>query len=105
MAVTSITSHNPRGFQPAAADTDETLITAPTSGRLGLIGVLATIASGLTTQTVVVKDGTTVITRLDVPSGGHDEFTAPNILPLEGDLVVQATSTDVELTAWAADII
>lgn len=104
MAVTSIASHNPRGFQPATADTDETLITAPTAGRLGLIGVLATIKSGLTTQTAVLKDDATVLARVEASPGQTTQLAFPNVLPLEGDLVVQATSTDVELTAWAATI-
>lgn len=103
MAISPTADRTNIGHQVSTADTDETLLSAPDKGRLGLAGISATIASGLTTQTVVVKDGTNVLTRLDVPAGGHDELTAPNLLPLDGDLVVQATSTDVEITAWAAD--
>lgn len=88
---------------PQAADSDETLIAADDGGKLGLVAVVAFAPSGLSSPTLTLKDsangtiGTWPITAGETrwPIGSSWE------LPIDGDLVWQASSTDVTVSAWA----
>jgi hypothetical protein len=81
---------------------DETILSAPANGTLGVIEVIAYAPSGLTSPTVTLKDGTITIGVFPV-SAGDTEILIENSIGLEinNDLIAQASASGVIVSAWA----
>jgi hypothetical protein len=86
----------------SAVGTDETLISKPSNGKLGIVFVLAEVPSGLTSPTVTLKDGLKRIGKWSVPSGDAKTLIVSTIgLEIEGDLTAQVNDTGITVSAWA----
>lgn len=88
--------------QPAAADTDETLLSRADDEHLGLVLILAHAPSGLSSPTVTLKDDNGELGTFAIEPGDTTRLLVP-ALPavIDGDLVWQASSTGVTINAWA----
>lgn len=92
------------GFSPSAADSDETLFTKQSWAEIAIVHMIAHAPTGLTSPNVTLKDGTTLIGVWTVSAGDTIEMLRGNRpLPINGDLVVQASSTSVVISAWIND--
>ncbi|MDC3412536.1 hypothetical protein [Terrihalobacillus insolitus] len=85
----------------SAASTDEVIINMPATGKIGIVYLVAEVASGLTSPTVTIKDGTTRIAKWAVPSGDAKTLISSAVpLEIDGDLVAQVNDTGITLSAW-----
>jgi hypothetical protein len=86
----------------SAANTDEDILIKPADSNIGVVYILAEVASGLTSPTVTIKDSTKRIGKWSVPSGDAISIITSTIpLELDGDLVAQVSDTGITLSAWA----
>lgn len=87
----------------AGANADETIISKPSDGKLSIIKIIADVASGLTSPTVTIKDGTKVIGTFALTVGDAESIIDGHgfALEIDGDLVAQVSSTSITLSAWA----
>lgn len=93
------------GYVFSAAAADETIIPKPNDGKIGVIHIVAEVASGITSPTVTLKDGTTEIGTWAVPAGDAITIvTNANPLDIDGDLVAQVSDTGITISAWAVKV-
>jgi hypothetical protein len=93
------------GHTFAAASTDETIISKPIDGQIGIAYIIAEVPSGLTSPTVTIKDGATRIAKWAVPSGDAKTIISSSApLPINGDLVAQVNDTGITVSAWAVEM-
>jgi hypothetical protein len=89
------------GYTFSAANTDEVIINKPSTGKLGIVHIIAEVASGLTSPTVTIKDGTTRIAKWAVPSGDAKTLiSSATLINIDSDLVAQVSDTGITLSAW-----
>jgi hypothetical protein len=81
---------------------DETILSKPTDGTLGVIEVIAYAPSGLTSPAATLKDGAVTIGVFSVSSGDTEILIENSIgLEINNDLVIQTSASGVIVSAWA----
>jgi hypothetical protein len=82
--------------------TDETLLSKPSDGSLGIIEVIAHAPASLTSPTITLKDGTKTIGVFPISAGDTEILIENSIgLKIAGDLVAQASAAGVVVSGWA----
>jgi len=93
------------GYTFGAANTDETVLSPASDNTLCVVHLIVGVASGLTSPTLTLKDGTTEIGTWPLTSSEAETILSSSfILPWNGDLVAQVSSTGIEVSVWAVEI-